>query len=275
MADNGVDYAVFIDNVLKLSEQMKYLDPSYLVRDGEMMDMSDPEWLIAFRGYVDNYMNARSYRPAHNENASVQYIEASHNLNEPTITSNTGGYIDENNVYNENSINTQFEKVDNSESNYDFQQEQQPNYTSDGISMYNPQTTYGSSFDQIHQQPINTAENNIDQSTPFYINSGITNALNSQPSPSPQTSDVIGYASTGGSVEASPAHNAGPAMYSHQENISESSQAPEQTMNYFAKSNFQPETPDTVCFSLISLISTVSELKKTEASILILFGLKF
>ena len=247
LADNGVDYAVFIDNILKLSEQLKYLDPSYLVRDGEVMDMSDPEWLIAFRSYVENYMSSLPYGNTHfNEIAGVQYIEASHTLKEPTVTTNTGGYIDENQMFNENSINTQFPNVENSESNYDYQQEQPPNYPGDGISMYNPQAAYRSSFDQPPQQPLNIAENNIEQSTPFFMNNGITNAIHSQPSPSPETSDVIGYPSTGGSVDASPVHNAGPEMFAHQQNISESSQVPEKTVNYFGKSNFQPETSDTV-----------------------------
>ena len=96
LADNGVSYVVFLRNVLMLSEQLKYIDPSYLLRDGEVTDMSDPEWLDEFRSYVENAMNCSSYdNRYYSENNAVAYTESSLNTQGPsTITENTEQYID-------------------------------------------------------------------------------------------------------------------------------------------------------------------------------------
>ena len=58
--DNGIKYDSFVENLIQLAEQLKYLDPSYLMRDGEFGDMPDPEWLTAFRN------NEEYYRAIHN-----------------------------------------------------------------------------------------------------------------------------------------------------------------------------------------------------------------
>lgn len=47
-----MDSATFVNQVLTLSDRLKYLDPSYTTRDGEISDMSDPDWLVAFKNAV-------------------------------------------------------------------------------------------------------------------------------------------------------------------------------------------------------------------------------
>ena len=248
LADNGVSYVVFLRNVLMLSEQLKYIDPSYLLRDGEVTDMSDPEWLDEFRSYVENAMNSSSYdNRYYSGNDAVAYTESSLNPQGPsTITENPEQYIDSVNRYNDDAMMTQYEQIENNV-NYDYQ-EQPTNSISNGISMYNPQTAYRSSFDQPLQQPLTTTENK-EQNSPFFINTATTNH-NLQPI-SPEASDVIGYPSAGGSAQESPVHYQHPIQDFEQERTLEKSHAPETAPNYFTKSNFQPDTssPDSVSFT--------------------------
>ena len=250
LADNGVNYAVFLRNVLKLSEQLKYIDPSYLLRDGEVTDMSDPEWLVEFRSYVENAMNSSSYdNRYYSGNDAIAYTESSLNTQGPsTITENTEQYIDSVHRYNDDAMMTQYEQIENNV-NYDYQ-EQPTNSISNGISMYNPQTAYRSSFDQPLQQPLITTENK-EQNSPYFINTATTNH-NLQPSISPEASDVIGYPSAGGSAQESPVHYQHPIQDFEQERTLEKSHAPETTTNYFTKSNFQPDTssPDSVSLTV-------------------------
>ncbi len=54
----GTDYdlepADMARQILHLCERLKYLDPSYTTREGEMADMPDPEWLVQFRTVIDS-----------------------------------------------------------------------------------------------------------------------------------------------------------------------------------------------------------------------------
>lgn len=241
LADNGVNYAVFVKNVLMLSEQLKYLDPSYLVRDGEVTDMPDPEWLLAFRNYVERFMDSQSYdNRYYSNNDAISYNEPYQNAPKPsTVTSNTEDNIDNAHQYHDNNMMDQYEQSNNP-TNYDYP-EQPTNSLPDGISMYNPQAAYQPPFDNQLQQPIPSIENNNEQSSPFFINTALGNS-NLQPSVSPDPSDHIGYPSVGGSAQESPIHYPTPNNDFKHDKALESSQASEITTNYFTKSNFQPDS---------------------------------
>ena len=49
-ASELADPASFAGQLLGLCDRLKYLDPSYATRDGEVNEMTDPEWLQGFRG---------------------------------------------------------------------------------------------------------------------------------------------------------------------------------------------------------------------------------
>ena len=228
-----------------LSEQLKYIDPSYLVRDGEVTDMPDPEWLIAFRTFVENSDVTQSHGYVYtHENIAASYAEPSPYEQMQSETVNTGNNVDT--IQREESaMVAQYEHIDNVDMNFNYQQ-QPSSLINDGISMYNPQTAYSSSFDQPLQQPLSVTENNGEQTSPYFINTA-TNNLNSQSSPSPEASDVTGYPSAGESVQASPAHYPNQKQVFQPETILEQAKAQETSNNYFTKSNFQPEiSSDTV-----------------------------
>ena len=228
-----------------LSEQLKYIDPSYLVRDGEVTDMPDPEWLIAFRTFVENSDVTQSHGYVYtHENIAASYAEPSPYEQMQSETVNTGNNVD--NIQREESaMVAQYEHIDNVDMNFNYQQ-QPSSLINDGISMYNPQTAYSSSFDQPLQQPLSVTEKNGEQTSPYFINTA-SNNLNSQSSPSPEASDVTGYPSAGESVQASPAHYPNQKQVFQPETILEQAKAQETSNNYFTKSNFQPEiSSDTV-----------------------------
>eukprot|EP00095_Tigriopus_kingsejongensis_P000182 snap_masked-scaffold487_size158652-processed-gene-0.14 protein:Tk00182 transcript:snap_masked-scaffold487_size158652-processed-gene-0.14-mRNA-1 annotation:"hypothetical protein Phum_PHUM296360" len=45
----------FLEQVLELSERLKYLDPMYTTNEGEIKDMGDPEWLTKLKALSTNY----------------------------------------------------------------------------------------------------------------------------------------------------------------------------------------------------------------------------
>ena len=74
-ASESADPASFAGQLLVLCDRLKYLDPSYATRDGEVSEMTDPEWLEGFKsvahtiGYYDygyqyeNYDDQANYDP--------------------------------------------------------------------------------------------------------------------------------------------------------------------------------------------------------------------
>ena len=87
-ASESADPASFAGQLLVLCDRLKYLDPSYATRDGEVSEMTDPEWLEGFKsvahtiGYYDygyqyeNYDDQANYDP---QQAAAAAAEGSSN----------------------------------------------------------------------------------------------------------------------------------------------------------------------------------------------------
>ena len=248
-ADNGVEYTVFVGNILQLAEQLKFLDPSYLMRDGEFVEMSDPEWLVAFRNYVENiyYTNSNAYAHVYNEDAGDIGVASIPYTNEksetPNLNNNVGNFGDQQLAYNPNSKDGHYELPGRG----DHGQFQQPVYTSNvnsiGTMPYDQQASYSPISEPLEQPTYSMPEAQTDDQPRIAMYPTNINVPSQQPPPSPGTSDGIGSASVEGSLQSSPVHSA-PAYH-------EPTPAPqirESSPNYFGKGNFQPQSalPNTV-----------------------------
>ena len=228
-----------------LAEQLKYLDPSYLMRDGEFSEMSDPEWLIAFRNYVEGYMNAKPYENNYNADVGELGHTVGNQIPETQSLNDNGAslgvhYQD----YNHESTNVQYDPSGNRDLNQFSQQTYSTNYNDGTMNMYDPQSTYSPAYDmplQPHSMEV-TDNQHVLQAAPFFINTEGTNAPNLQGSPSPETSEVIGSSSHGGSLQSSPVHTVPPR---YQEPLADPSRVSESPTNYFGRSNFPTEMPTT------------------------------
>ena len=85
-----LDKFAFMDQVLNLCERLKFLDPMYTTREGEISDMGDPEWLMEFRntvyicnnnGYIGGYQDQTEQQlqqqlsPEEQTQQQVEYIQ--------------------------------------------------------------------------------------------------------------------------------------------------------------------------------------------------------
>ena len=52
-SDIDADVKANLNHILYLADKLKYLDPMYTTREGEVSDMGDPEWLTDLRNMVD------------------------------------------------------------------------------------------------------------------------------------------------------------------------------------------------------------------------------
>ena len=107
---------------------------------------------------------------------------------------------------------------------------------------YNQPPSYPPVYDLALDPPIShVPQAQIDdRPPPMFIPPASINVPSLQPPPSPGTSDGIGSASAGESLQSSPLHSA-PIMY-QQEPTPELSRTPESTPNYFGKGHFQPQS---------------------------------
>jgi hypothetical protein len=247
-----------------LAEQLKYLDPSYLMRDGEFSEMSDPEWLIAFRNHVDCYINSKPFESNYNADVGDLGHTVGNQIPETPSPNDNGVSLGVHYPeYNHDSTNVQYNPSGNIEHSQFPQQTYSSNYNDRTMNMYDPQSTYTPAYDIPLQQPSMEAIDNqhVRQASPFFINTDGTNASNLQMSPSPETSDVIGSSSNCGSLQSSPVHSV-PSRY--QEPLSDPSHVSESS-NYFGRSNFPPEmsTTDTVRKNRISLVRPVEMRSKS------------
>ena len=52
-SDIDADVKANLNHILYLADKLKYLDPMYTTREGEVSDMGDPGWLTDLRNMVD------------------------------------------------------------------------------------------------------------------------------------------------------------------------------------------------------------------------------
>jgi len=52
--DIDEDVKANLSKILDLADKLKYLDPMYTTREGEVSDMGDPVWLTDLRNMVEN-----------------------------------------------------------------------------------------------------------------------------------------------------------------------------------------------------------------------------
>ena len=228
-----------------LAEQLKYLDPSYLMRDGEFCEMSDPEWLIAFRNYVESYMNSTPFENNCNtDTGDLRHTGANQILETPSPNDNDDSHGVHYPDFNHESRNVQYDLSENREINQFTHQTYPTNYNDGTMNMYDPQSTYSPAYDMPLQQPSMEVpgNQNVPQASPFFINTDGSNAPNLQVSPSPEASDVFGSSSNCGSLQSSPVHSV-PLRY--QEPLSHPSPPLGSSTNYFGKSNFPTDMPKT------------------------------
>ena len=260
-ADYNDAYPVFINNVLKLSEQLKYLDPSYLMRDGEISEMSDPEWLVTFRCYVDDYMNpnlAAHTSKSHTENIGNELpvnnyprIDSPVKINDQRTVEDQYHYQ----AYDDNQIDTQpspyltgsFNPTTINRDQWENASEQlEPNNlnysnvpTSADNLAYDHQSSYSPAYDTgLQQTQPDNNENHppMYQPQPMFINPSSMN-FSQSPTMTPETINGLGGASTGGSIQASPVHS----VSSTYQDQSSPLLAQEKPQNYFSSGHFSSE----------------------------------
>ena len=217
------------------------------MRDGEISEMSDPEWLVAFRNHVEFYLNTKSFGQTYNDGArTIRDISLPYNDNNSetaNLNNNVASFGDQQPAYDPNINPGNYEQpiVDSSQ----FSQQYPINNDNalENIS-YNNHPSYPSQYDMpLEQQNYGLGEAHEGNRPPMFNPTSI-NVPNLQPPPSPETSDGKGGISHDGSLQTSPVHSASPT---YREPVPETPTISEAPPNYFGKSVFQPQvSPETV-----------------------------
>ena len=59
----------------RIADKLKFLDPMYTTREGEMKDMGDPEWLIEFKSVLDQQLYSSSSMSQHMESSETSSLQ--------------------------------------------------------------------------------------------------------------------------------------------------------------------------------------------------------